>query len=424
MTVRGWASVGVVAIAVLLLSGGLDEAVPQTLPGTPPASAIPEVAAGAQPLAQKDPALYRDEERGHAGENVWTLATRKIYPILPGALTLFVFSVLFSTINFYSELSEEQRSVRRTWKYLAAWTLTNYTFALILLLLILPGDVKLTSLTKQLAVYCLAVAALPELGSNIRLQLGKSDRALDLYRYKIQVSGLITRQMQRASHQDQSRDRECLENYYNDGFDALRQRLAAFVKQSDLSEDEQGLVLTQLKDAPATDSAALIDLVVARPAMMPQLLDFFREDIEQFRSSPVGTLLDDLQPRLTVREATGLVQNGITSRWGFLWRTSFAFQRRRLAAKTGIADERLRLLYYTTRGIGWRRRWTQLKAAIVVLLLAGLLISLLNLQADRGFVSYTPPSLEPPTPGVPQSGGSGVPAGVPPLSSPRGGSGR
>jgi hypothetical protein len=373
-----------IAIVVLVTFGA---AVAQGLATAGAASVVPD----AGPRAHQEPSYYVDERPGDVSQNLWILATRRIYPVLPGALMLLVFSALFGAINFYSELPDGHHHFGRTWKYLGAWTLTNYAFALMALMLILPADVTLTSVTRQLVLYCLAVAALPELGSNLRLQLGKSKRALDLYRYKIQLSGLITQHMQRASHQDQNRDRDCIASCYADGFDALQQRLVVFVKQLEIPGIDQDTLLSRLKGIGVADNGALLDVVASRPGVMPLLLDFFRDDIEEFRRSPVATLLGHVHPRLTVAEATRLVQDGVTTRGSFIRRTWFAFQRRRLAALTDMSDVRLRMLHYTTRRIIGRRRWGKLRLAAALLLIAGALVGLLNLQADRLFVSYEPP---------------------------------
>src|SRR3989442_8697964 len=132
----------IAAVAIALLLGLAGPIFGQTTLQT-----TPDAGASIRSLAQPDPHLYRSEEAGSPIENLGTLFTRKIVPALPGAGLLLLLSTMFSSINFYSEVRGEQRSLARTWKYLLFWVTVNYTFSLILLFLILPEKLSLANVT-------------------------------------------------------------------------------------------------------------------------------------------------------------------------------------------------------------------------------------------------------------------------------------
>src|ERR1700739_2039353 len=125
---RSGSSLAAVVSAALLLAGALGGAFAQS---APTGGAAPVVGEG-----KVDPTLYADEKHGDVSERFWRLVTHRIGPILPGALLLFAFSSLFGAINFYSELPDGHHPLRKTWKYLGLWTLTNYAFALTVLMIL------------------------------------------------------------------------------------------------------------------------------------------------------------------------------------------------------------------------------------------------------------------------------------------------
>src|SRR5262245_6644631 len=185
-------------------------------------------------------AVYRNDAPKGRLEDLRQLATTKIVPALPGALFLLGLSLLFSTINFYTELRRRQRDLHQAFRYLLVWSFVNYVFALLFLTLIVPDEVSLASVNRTLLMYCLVATALPELSANIRLQLGRSDqRALDLYKYKMKVSDLIARRMDRASSRAQSADRAFLEAHYESRPEEFVRRFRIFLQTGRLSEAEQ-----------------------------------------------------------------------------------------------------------------------------------------------------------------------------------------
>lgn len=361
-------------------------------------AAKPDVDSGAgqaiTALSAKEPDLYRNEKGGGLLDDLSTFVTRQILPAIPGALLLLFFSALFSAINFYNEIPREERSVGRTWRYLLPWLATNYTFAMILLVLMLPSDVSLSHLSNQLFVYCLAVSALPELSANVRLQLGKSNgRALDLYKYKNKLGDMIAQQMRLTSQREQTRERECLESFYAESLPLFRAKLVAFFRQGDLSEHEQEMLIQRIEASPAATSDVLVALAAPRPAAMRRLLSFFRDDIERFRTAPIATLMGDLHPPITLTQARKLVAQGITSRRGFVLRTIFGFQRRRLAQRTGFEDDVLNILHFSTRRATRRRRGNQLKLVAVAAALALLILNIVAFKASTRIPTYEPERL-------------------------------
>ena len=390
----------VLVVSVLVVAGYSLDVAAQAGPSTDlvtesPLLVLPEpsISVAASPLPKEAPLQYVDEKEGDWVHSLMTFLSRKVAPALPGAILLLFFSTFFSTVNFFSEIPEDARSPAKLWKYLVLWILTNYTLAIIVLVLILPDTLKLDAITSQLAVYCLAVSALPEVSANVRLQLGRSNsRALDLYKYKTKLSGIIIRQMSLSTLQNQYREREYLESHFADDVSKLRRKLTAFVQQSDLPESERRVVLERVLHDDEATSESLLSLLEKGASVRSKMLEFFREDIERFRRSPMAVLLNGLEPRVSVAEARQLVANGITSRWRFCLRTTVSFQRRRLTKRTGISEERLRLVHYSTARFNRERRLARLRVGVVCSILIATIVILISMQANR--TSYFPSSAD------------------------------
>jgi hypothetical protein len=332
--------------------------------------------------------LYQNESSAGFWGNVAKLFETKVAASLTGGLLLLGLSVLFSTINFYSELRRRQRPLRHAFRYLLLWVSVNYVFALLFLVLILPEEMSLASLSRTLLMYCLVATALPELSANIRLQLGRSEeRTLDLYKYKARVSDLIAQRMDRASAQKQSRDRAFLEAHYESQPEEFVHRFRIFLQEGDLSESEHAFMRGRIQDPAMKSSAAILATVGERPALMRKLLDYFADDVQRFGESPKARLLTDLRLDPTRDEVHQLVGEGITTARSFLYRTMFEFQRQRLAEKTHIATQRLRALRVSTHDAWRRRRRRQIRALALGLVGLAAMVLLLAWHGGR-----TPPN--------------------------------
>jgi hypothetical protein len=306
-----------------------------------------------------------------------------IMPSVPGALILFVFSAFFSSINFFSEVSDQSRSSIGVYRYLSIWILVNYLFALIILLLILPDPGDMENVNRTLLLYCLISTAIPELSANLRLQLGKSSRSLDLYKYKLKVSGLIAQKVSQANYERQSRKLISLALYYSNRMDQFNQKLRILMGQGDLTDEEkEGLKafmeFVEDQSSHMTIEEAVSAVLVRYQSIIPKLLDFFHADIARFEHSPVSLLMKGLQPLLTVDEARRLVEAGIISPAGFSVRCSSESKRKQIAEKTGIALNRLTMLFFSSRNEYIHKRirnivWLSVVAFMVIISLVVLL---------------------------------------------------
>jgi hypothetical protein len=283
-----------------------------------------------------------------------------LLPNLPGGLLLLFLSSIFSSINFYSDVPVDRRSLRGAGRYLIAWISANYLFSLFILLLILPDSVSLTEITKPLFVYCLLATALPEVAANLKLQLGESSKAIDLYKYKTRVSGLISDRVENSLTTLRNHQLMSLAYFYFDHLDEFLDRLAVFKNSEELTDDEREsveLLATRLHDDPPKGSAQnIIKLESEFTTLAPKLLEYFADDVRSFELSPVASLMKRLYSHLEIEEANKLVQAGVTSETGFLLRCRLPYFRSRLVSSTKIPLERMQYIFYSCR-FQRRQRW-------------------------------------------------------------------
>jgi len=316
-------------------------------------------------------------------QNVSAAIENLIVPNLFGATMLLALSAFFSSINFYKDIPAVRLDKgHRVGRYLAVWIVANYIFALLFLLLILPDDVSLSNVDKTLFVYCLIATALPELAANIKLSLGKKGESIDLYKYKEQLSTLISDRAKQSCDDYRSQQIVDLSYYYYDRTSDFQERLAVFESQAELS-DEENNSLEKLKEEldkepVAGQTSRVLRLQRQHMLLVPKLLRFFENDICKFNDSPVAELMKKLGPRLRIHEARALVDSGITSSTSFLVRCHVPMYRSRLVARTDIDRTRLDLLYHSTRFAARKRRhrsYAWLTATFVVLILTAGLFS-------------------------------------------------
>ena len=297
--------------------------------------------------------LYSTNEAPGLLENLNALLQNLILPNIPGALMLLILSSLFSSINFYTAVKSRRRPFRVMARYLSVWIFVNYCFALLVLLLILPSDLSLSTINKNLFVYCLVATAMPEVAANLRLQLGNSSNALDLYKYKSRVSDLITERLGHSVAEQRMKDLMALAFFYYGRLDLFLEKLAIFRNQENLSNEEISDIeafAEKLKERPvAGRQSRVIELEREHNKIVPKLIHFFRDDIRTYSMSPVADLMDKLHPLLRIDEARKLMEAGVTTPGGFLRRNRFKSTRKRMASTTGISEGRLSRLYYSTR---------------------------------------------------------------------------
>ncbi len=326
-------------------------------------------------------------------EKCYNFYERIVAPNWKGAAVLLALSALFSSINFYTILPDSSQRLKKGYKYLFLWISVNYIFALILLFIILPDDVSMTQMDKTFFLYCLIATAFPEISTNVRLQIGKSEQhALDLQKYKKTFSNIIGREMQKAYSLDKKRRLECLKAYYADKPD-LRDKLELMALQADVSEEIRKRILDKISNGDPDNNKTLINMIMSVPRMSDQLLDYFQDDIEKFRNWPEYRLMNDLQPDVTDQESARLVERGITNPSMFILNTLIGFQRGRLAQKIGVTRERIDRIAYSTRSMLLDRGLHLVKMTAVVLAICIAIFFLFSKQSIRKS-EFTPRVIE------------------------------
>lgn len=302
-----------------------------------------------------------------------SLIRNTLVPILPGLFVLLLFSTFFGTINFLSELPKKQKPIRRAYWYLLVWITVNYLFSLMVLFLIIPENFELSNVDRTLLFYCLVATAIPELSSNIRLQMGKSSQSLDLHKYKVKVSGLIAQRLNQATNEERSRALESIAHIYSDRLTEFRERLNLLSLEPDLTAGEKKSLTDLLDGQKKRDSVntdgSVSSMMRDYEGLIPRLLVFFHDEIEQFQKSVVANLMNLLASNVRLDEANKLVKIGITSRARFMWMSKLRFLRARIANKTGIPEERVQQIYFSTRGKLSLNRRSQVRGAFVIVML-------------------------------------------------------
>ena len=315
------------------------------------------------------------------------LITNTIIPILPGLFVLLVFSAFFGTINFLSELPEKQKPIRRAYWYLLVWITVNYLFSLMVLFLIIPDNFELSNIDRTLLFYCLVATALPELSSNIRLQLGKSSQSLDLHKYKVKVSDLITQRLNQATSEERSRALESVAHIYSNRLTEFRDRLNLLSLEPDLTPEEKSSLTDLLDGLKNTDSlnkdASVSSVMRDHQVLIPLLLMFFHDEIEQFQKSVVANLMHRLASDVRLDEANSLVKIGITSLARFMWMSKLRFLRARITSKSGIPEERVQQIYFSTRGRLSLNRRGQVRGGFVIVMLILAVTGIVFFHGDR-----------------------------------------
>ena len=315
------------------------------------------------------------------------LIRNKIIPIFPGLFVLLIFSIFFGTINFLSELPEKQKPIRRAYWYLLVWISVNYFLSLTVLLLIIPENVNLSIIDRTLLIYCLVATALPELSSNIRLQMGQSSQSLNLHKYKVMVSDLITQRLNEATNEERSRALESIAHIYSSRLTKFRERLNLLSLEPDLTPEEKSSLtdlLASLKNPDSLSKGASVSSVMRNhEVLIPRFLLFFRDQIEQFQKSVVANLMNRLASNVQLEEANKLVKIGITSLARFMWMSKLRFLRARLASEAGIPEERVQQIYFSTRGKLSLNRRGQVRGTLVVVMLILAVTSIVIFHGGR-----------------------------------------
>lgn len=298
--------------------------------------------------------------------SIKTVFNELILPNLPGATLLLVICILISTLTFFADLKRNNLPGWGSSRYLFLWIFGNYSFALVLLVLILPEGSRLDQLDRTLLLYCIIASGLPEMSAYIKIQLGNSNKGVNLYKIREMFTNYIARQVNSLSESNEWHELQLFKYAFIGKLPLLDQKLIAFTNVCDFSDTEKQQILACLPSANNNDlDAAVNGLLKLSPVIKTKLFSFFREDIRRYQTSSSAKLVKNLYPPISAMEAQNLVVNGIVSPFRFLLRTLGNRQRNKLANVTHIENDKLALIHNELRGV-YRVKFKRFIAGIFI----------------------------------------------------------
>jgi hypothetical protein len=269
-----------------------------------------------------------------------------VVPNLPGALLLLVMSTLISMLTFYSDMKRSQIPGRGSIRYVALWIFGNYIFALLLLVLIMPEGKGLNELDRTVLLYCIIAAGMPELSAYLKIQLGNSERGINLYKIREMFTSYISRRVDILSERSEWQDIQLFKNTFSGLAPQLDEKLITFANVCDFPDEEKRAILDCLPSANDNDVDKAVDkLLSLGDHIQEKICIYFREDIRRYQSSSRAKLLKTLYPPISAVEADNLVMNGIISPYRFFIKTMGPSRRHKLSDMTHIDDNKLALIH-------------------------------------------------------------------------------
>lgn len=271
---------------------------------------------------------------------------------LPGTVVLLIVSVLISTLTFFADLRRSNISGKGSSRYLALWIFGNYSFALVLLILILPEGTSLSSPDRTLLLYCIIASGLPEFSAYMKIQLGDSKNAVDFYRFREKFTQFVAEKI--ASDEDiyERKIFQLLRFEFDEEPEHLNDKLITFTNVCDFSDNEKTEILACLPSANENRVDKSVEgLMTLNPVIKNKLFNFFREDIRRSRASLAAKLVQNLYPPVSAQQARNLVRNGVISPMRFFLRTVGKSQRNKLSGTTNITSDSLALIHNELRGV-------------------------------------------------------------------------
>lgn len=269
-----------------------------------------------------------------------------VVPNLPGALLLLVMSTLISMLTFYSDMKRSQIPGRGSIRYLTLWIFGNYIFALLLLVLILPEGKGLNELDRTVLLYCIIAAGMPELSAYLKIQLGNSERGINLYKIREMFTNYISRRVDTLSERNEWQEIQLFKNTFSGLAGQLDEKLITFANVCDFPDEDKRAILDCLPSANDNDIDKAVDkLLSLGNDIQGKIFIYFAEDIRRFQTSSRAKLLKTLYPPINAVEADSLVINGIISPFRFFIKTMGASRRHKLSDRTHIDNNKLALIH-------------------------------------------------------------------------------
>lgn len=301
-----------------------------------------------------------------------------VVPNLPGAILLLLMSTLISMLTFYSDMKRSAITGKGSLRYLVLWIFGNYIFALLLLVLIIPEGKGLNELDRTLLLYCIIAAGMPEISAYLKIQLGNSERGINLYKIREMFTNYISRRVDTLSVRGEWQEIQLLKYTFSGASSQLDEKLITFANVCDFSDAEKTAILDCLPSANNDDIDKAIDkLMSLGENIQEKTLIYFKEDIQRYQNSSRARLLKTLYPPISAAEADNLVINGIITPIRFFMKTTGTSQRTKLSNITHIDNKKLALIHNEMKSAlrtRARRVLFSMLTLLVFLILASLIV--------------------------------------------------
>lgn len=300
--------------------------------------------------------IYADDANDQLAANIGLLAgdpfsllpssdwvSMYISPNIPGALFLLLLSALISTLTFYSDLKRSAVSGKGSFRYLALWIFGNYLFALIMLLLILPPDKGFNEMDRTMLLYCLVASTMPELSAYLKIQLGNSERGINLYKIRETFTQYVSNRVGSISDQGEWRELSELKEAFSGRSQELQEKLTSLANVCNLPAEQKESILHNIQGKSVDH---VFDFISALDeATKQKVLCYFAEELERYQKSSKSRLIRNLYPPISPTEADALVIHGVTTPLRFFLRTTGQMQRTKLQSSTRIDLNKLALIH-------------------------------------------------------------------------------
>lgn len=314
-----------------------------------------------------------------------------ISPNLPGALFLLFLSALISTLTFYSDLKRSSVTGRGSIRYLVLWIFGNYLFALIMLLLILPPDKGFNEMDRTMLLYCLVASSMPELSAYLKIQLGNSERGINLYKIRESFTQYVSNRVGSISDQGEWRELGALKEAFSGRGRELHEKLVTLANVCNLPEEQKESILTRIKDKTVDE---VFDFVSSLDDVTKdKVLCYFAEELERYQESSKSKLIRSLYPPISPLEADALIINGVTSPIRFFIRTTGQTRRSTLQKRTQIDLNRLALIHNEMRSGLVRRTTRGFFKVLIALVILCVLATALYVVGKNMENAYRPDSI-------------------------------
>lgn len=200
-------------------------------------------------------------------------------------------------------------------------------------------------------LYCIIASGLPEVSAYMKIQIGNSNKGVNLYKIREMFTSYIAKRVNIISENSGWRTIQLFKYAFIGKLDLLDQKLIAFTNVCDFTDTEKEEILACLPSANNNDIEKSVDkLMSLNESITLKLFSFFGDDIRRYQTSSSAKLARNLYPPITATEAQSLMMNGVISPFRFFISTIGDSQRNKLSNSTHIENSKLALVYNELKG--------------------------------------------------------------------------